>query len=188
MSIPLSFLLFGAVGFLVLALIGITRGVKIKERAYQINGLVCILLSVWLVLLYYSQLVLSIGFFIGAAILGLANLSKSIKAASREAVTSHKETDITKPLSVADLFSWGGWFKISTRWGIRKALAAYILFNLGVIWVIPLALLFLNIGSPSFIAIIGVFMTVVVLISSVPIFRQQITKNLPNKMDGNNGN
>jgi hypothetical protein len=182
-STPFTFLLFGAAIFLAIAAIGIIRGIKLKERAYCISGLVCVLLSLWMVLMYFSQFVLGMGFFIAGAIIGLANYSKSMKAASREAVTSHKETDVSKPLKIIDLFSWGGWFKIASRWGIRKALLFYILFNLGSIWVIPLVLLILNVGSFNFIVFIAIFVTVGVVISSVPIFNQQIVKNLEVKKD-----
>jgi hypothetical protein len=173
-----TFLLLGAAIFLSIAAISIIRGVKLKESAYCISGLVCVLLSLWMVLMYFSQFVLGMGFFIAGAIIGLANYSKSIKAASREAVTQQKETDVTKPLKISELFSWSGWFKIASRWGIRKTLIFYILFNLGAIWVLPLVLIFLNVGSFNFIVFISVFVTIGVVISSVPIFNHQIINNL----------
>jgi hypothetical protein len=182
-SATFTFLLFGAAIFLAIATISIIRGVKLKERAYCINGSVCVLLSLWMVLLYFSQFVLGMGFFIAGAIIGIANYSKSMKAASREAVTQHKETDVSKPFKIMELFSWGGWFKIVHRWGLRKALLFYILFNLGAIWVIPLVLLILNVGSFNFIVFIAVFVTVGVVISSIPVFNQQVVKNLEVKKE-----
>jgi len=178
MNIPMTILLFGAAIFIVLAVIGIIRGFKTKERVYKINSLVCILLSVWLVLLFFNQFILSIGFFVAGAILSLANLSKSIKTASKEAVASRNQVDKSKPLSVSDLFSWGGWFKIAYRWGVRKAMLLYILFNLCFIWLLPIALLIFNIGSPFLVAFIAITVTIGVIISSIPIFNQQVVKNL----------
>jgi hypothetical protein len=181
MSIPVTFLLFGAAVFLALAAISIIRGVKLKERAYCINGGVCVLLSLFMVLLYFNQVVLGIGFFIAGAIIGFANFSKSMKTASREAVTQHKETDLSRPFRIGELFSWGGWFKIASRWGTRKALLFYVLFNLVAIWFMPVILFILNIGSSSFIAGIAVFVTIVVVITSVPVFYQQVIRNLESK-------
>jgi hypothetical protein len=178
MSTLFTFLLLGASIFLGIAAISIIRGVKLKESAYCISGLVSVLLSLWMVLMYFSQFVLGMGFFIAGAIIGLANYSKSMKAASREAVTSHKETDVSKPLKIIELFSWDGWFKIASRRGIRKAQLLYILFNLGFIWILPVVLIILNLGSLVFISFIAILVTVGVVISSVPIFNHQIKRNL----------
>jgi hypothetical protein len=76
MSTLFTLLLFGAAIFLAIATISIIRGVKLKERAYCINGSACVLLSLWMVLMYFSQFVLGMGFFIAGAIIGLANLLK----------------------------------------------------------------------------------------------------------------
>jgi hypothetical protein len=181
MAIPFTFLLFGAAIFLALGAIGIIRGAKLKEKAYCINGVACVLLSLFAVLLYFNQVVLGIGFFIAGAIIGIANISKSMKTASREAVTQHKETDLSKPFKIGELFSWGGWFKIASRLGPRKALLFYVLFNLGAIWIIPVALFILNIGNSPFIAVIAVFVTIGVVITSIPIFYQQVIRNLESK-------
>lgn len=181
MSIPLTFLLFGAAVFLALGAIGVMRGAKLKERSYCINGVVCVLLSSFMVLLYFNQVVLGIGFFMAGAIIGIANFSKSMKTASREAVTQHKETDLSGPFKLGEVFSWSGWFEIASRWGTRKALAFYVLFNLGAIWIIPVALFILNIGSSFFIAVIAVFVTIGVVITSVPVFYQQVIRNLESK-------
>lgn len=181
MSISLTFLLFGAAIFLVLGAIGIIRGTKLKETAYCINGVVCVLLSLFMVLLYFNQVILGIGFFIAGAIIGLANFSKSTKVASREAITPYKETDLSGPFKLGEVFSWGGWFKIASRWGSHKALLFYVLFNLGAIWIIPVILFILNIGSSSFIAVITVFVTIGVVITSVPVFYQQVIRNVESK-------
>jgi hypothetical protein len=180
MSTPLTFLLFGSSVFVFLAVISIVRGVKVREKAYCVSGLACVLLAFWLALLYFGQLLFGFGFFAAGAIIGLANYSRSTAAASRETVNQQTQTDLSKPLKPAELFSWGGWFKIAARWGNRTATIFYALFNLAFIMILPALLLLFNVGSAS-VTVLSIVAVIGVLASSVAIFNQQIIKNLKTK-------
>jgi membrane-bound ClpP family serine protease len=125
--IILSFLLFVATVFVGVGIFMIIRGFLLKERAFKIIGLVCMLVSVFLVLLYYRQIILGIGFFIVAVILALVNWSKAIEATEREPMVGLTESNLSEPLRITDIFTWGGWFKITNKWWLAK-LWDYILF------------------------------------------------------------
>lgn len=179
MNVPLTFLLFGVAVFLFLAVISFIRGFNLKEKAYCINGLVSAMLSCSFLLMFLEQFVIGIGCFIAGAIIGLANYSKTMAAASREAVTQHVETDLSKPLKPAEILSWSGWFKIANKWGKTKSTVFYVLFNLAFIWLVPVLLLIFNFDSPSFV-LLSVITVVGVMVSSVAIFNQQVIRNLKN--------
>jgi len=174
-------LLVGAAFFLFIAVIGFVRGFKLKETAYCINGVVCVLLSSWLLLMSFGQFVIGIGCFIAGAIIGLANYSKTMAASSREATNQQVQTDLSKPLNISEIFQWSAWFKIAAHYGICKTLLFYVLFNLAFIWIIPAILLLLNVASTSFVTLLSIIMTVSVLVSSLAIFNQQVIKNLKTK-------
>jgi len=178
MSSPLSALLFGAALFIIIGAIGLIRGFKLKERAYKIYSIVPILLSIWLILLYYRQIILSMGFLLAAGIIALVNRSKPLEATSREVTTAHNEADLSKPLRISDIFTWGGWFKIIKKWGTRKALLLFILFNLCVVELVPIALLIFNIGNIFFVGFFTSILTTSAIIWSIPIFNQQIVRTI----------
>ena len=188
---PLSFLLLVAVGFIVMAAIGIIRGHILKERIYKIGGLAFTLMALACVSLSFAPLapspmiplVVTGGFFATAAILVFANYSKFFEANFREAENAAAKTDPSKPFKFSDIFMWDGWFKIVKTWGTRKALLLYVLVNLCAGSLIPLVLWIFNIGSTSFVAFITIVMILVVVIASIPLFYLQIIRNMETAKD-----
>jgi len=180
-----SFILFGAVIFIVIAAIGIIRGHLLKEKIYKIGGLACTLMALAFVSLSFAPraptpmipMVVTGGFFAAAAILVFANYSKFFEAGFREAENAAK-TDLAKPFKFSDVFMWEGWFKIVKQWGTRKALVLYVLFNLCLGSLIPLALWIFNIGSTLLVVFITIVMMAGLVITSIPIFYQQIVRNM----------
>jgi hypothetical protein len=175
--VPSSFLLFGAAFFLILAVIGIVRGYKLKEKAYCITGFACVLLSVWLLLFSFKQFILGFGFFIASVVIVLAIRSKVMRATSKEATVIAAKTDLSKSFRFVEIFSWTGWFKIVNRWGKRVALVFYVLFNLVFIWILPVLLLVLDVGGAAFLVIL-IFGSLMGVVSSVAIFNQQVIRNI----------
>ena len=183
---PLSFLLLVAIGFIVMAAIGIIRGHILKERIYKIGGIAFILMALACVSLSFAPLapspmiplIITGGFFATAAILVFANYSKFFEANFREAENASTKTNPSKPLKFSDIFMWDGWFKIVKQWGTRKALLFYVFINLCAGSLIPLTLWIFNIGSTSFVTLITIVMIVGVVIVSIPIFYMQIIRNM----------
>ncbi len=178
MAVPLTFLLVGAGFFLLMAAVGIIRGTKLKEKAYCVTGLVCILLSVWLLLMYFNQILFGICFFFAGVLIAFFNYRKSMDATYREATAYASKTDLSKPLKLIEVFSWVGWFKIATHWGTRKATVFYALFNLAFIMIFLALLVLLNVGGISFIAVVSAVAVPGVLVSSIAIFNQQVIRNI----------
>jgi hypothetical protein len=162
-AIILSFLLFVATAFVGVGLFMIIRGFLLKERAFKIIGFACMLVSVFLVLLYYRQIILGIGFFIVAVILALVNWSKAIEAVEREPMVGLTEANLSESLRITDIFTWGGWFKITNKWGARKALRLYIISILCAISLVPIGMWIFN--FPIFLI---VALTIMLMVPSVP--------------------
>jgi MFS family permease len=167
-------LAFGAVFFSVMIVVGIVRARRTNERAYYISGLVSGLMLLATVSILLSQFVLFAVFFIAAFIVSVVGMSNVKKAFLREAVTQRQETNVSEPLNARDLLTWKGWFKLASRWGVRKAMYVYVLIMTGISGAMLFIASILGIINPVFAAVT----TIIVAVASVIIFRRQIEENL----------
>jgi hypothetical protein len=168
-------LALGMVFFGVMIAVGIVRAYKMKEKAYYISASISGLMLMAMVSVFLFQFVVSIVFFAVAVIISLAGFTRIREAFFQEAVTQSQKTNVSKPFRVRDIFTWTGWFKLAVEWGTHRALCAYLLFNVGIIW---LMFSILSIFIGIFGLVYAIVFTPIVLIISVAIFYRQIGENL----------
>ena len=81
-----------------------------------------------------NQFILVLVLFVATGILSVAGLPKIIKVMRREPLKELQETDLSAPLRIRELLTWKGWFKLTSRWGIRKTMCLCSLLNTGGCW------------------------------------------------------
>ena len=111
--------------------------------------------------------------FVAMGILIAAGLPWLIIAMMREPLKELQETDLSAPLRMRDLLTWKGWFKLTSRWGIRKTLCLYLLLNMGGVGAI-----FFTLSIFGMISISMVWTAVLAGIGSPIFFYRQIGKAL----------
>jgi len=112
--------------------------------------------------------------FVAIGILSVAGLPKIIKVVRQEPLKELQETDLSAPLRVRELLTWKGWFKLESRWGVRKTVYLYSLLNMGGVGAIFFTFSILD--MISIVWAIGV--TIIVGIFSPIFFYRQIVKSL----------
>ena len=167
-------MLFGVVFFGLMAVVGVVQARRKGEKAYYLSIMVSSVLLVALVLLFLNQFVVVINLVALTAILSLAGLPKLLNVQERELAKRLQEMDLSAPLSVSEFLTWKGWFKLVSRWGIRKTMCLYSLIMMGV----GAALFF----TSSIFGIIRVAWaaayTIIIGIGSAIFFHRQVRKAL----------
>ena len=167
-------MLFGVAFFGFMVVVGVVQARRKKEKAYYISATVSFLMLLFSIFIILNQFILVLVLFIAIGILSVAGLPKIIKTMKREPLMELQETDFSAPLRVRELLTWKGWFKLTSRWGIRKTMCLYSLLNMGGIGAIFFTLSIL--GMISIVWAIGV--TIIVGIFSPIFFHRQIGKAL----------
>ena len=148
-----------------MVIVGVVQARRMKEKAYYMSALVSFVILLSFVFIFLNQFILVLFLFVTAVILSIAGLPKAIKAMRRQPLKELQETDLSAPLRVRDLLTWKAWFKLASRWGIRKTICFYslimtggcgaILFTFSILGVIRIAwaigyTIIVGIGSPIF--------------------------------------
>ena len=162
-------ILFGVAFFGFMVVVGVVQARRKKEKTYYISAMVSFLLLLFSIVIILNQfilaLILFVVFIVAIPILSIVGLPKLREAMRRDLVKELQETDLSAPLRIRDLLTWKGWFKLTSRWGIRKTMCLHSLFNMGVVGAIFFTLsifgminivwaavftIFTGIGSPIF--------------------------------------
>ena len=167
-------MLFGVAFFVFMVVVGVVQARRKKEKAYYISAIVSFLMLLFSIFIILNQFILALILFVAIPILSIAGLPKIIKAMRREPLKELQETDFSAPLRVRELLTWKGWFKLESRWGVRKTMCLYSLLNMGGIGAIFFTLSIL--GTISIAWTIG--FTIIVGILSPIFFYRQIGKAL----------
>ena len=130
--------------------------------------------SFGLIFVILNHFILVLVLFVAIGILSVAGLPKIIKAMRQEPLKELQETDLSAPLRGRDLLTWKAWFKLASRWSIRKTMCFYSLLNMGGIGAILFTLSIL--GTISIAWATGY--TIIVGIGSAIFFHRQIGKAL----------
>ena len=157
MNPPYGLMLFGVAffGFMVVVLVKKAR--RRKEKAYYISAMVSFLMLLSSIFVILNQFILALVLVIAMGILSVAGLPWLIIVMMREPLKELQETDLSAPLRMRDLLTWKGWFKLTSRWGIRKTLCLYSILNMGGVGAIFLTLSIFDVISISMIwaAVLG---------------------------------
>jgi len=158
-------MLFGVAFFGFMVVVGVVKARRRKEKAYYISAVASFLMLLSSIFVILNQFILVLVLFIATGILTIAGLPKIIKTMKREPLMELQETDFSAPLRVKDFLTWKGWFKLTSRWGIRKTMCLYslimtgvsgaMLFTFSILGMISIAwatgfTIFVAIGSPIF--------------------------------------
>ena len=158
-------MLFGVAFFGFMTVVGVVKARRKKEKAYYISAMVSFFMLLSSIFVILNQFTLVLVLFVAIGILSVAGLPKIIKAMRREPLEELQETDLSAPLRGRDLLTWKGWFKLASRWGIRKTMCLYsllmmgfggaIFFTLSILGIISIAwatgyTIFVGIGSAIF--------------------------------------
>jgi hypothetical protein len=158
-------MLFGIAFFGFMVVVGVVKARRMRETAYYISAMVSFLMLLISIFVILNQFILAGVLFVATVILGVAGLPKIVKAMRREPLRELHETDLSVPLRVRDFLTWKGWFKLTSRWGVRKTMCFYtlfmtevcgaILFTSSIFGIISIAwaagyTIFVGVGSPVF--------------------------------------
>jgi len=125
-------MLFGSAFFGFMVVVGVVKARRMRETAYYISAMVSFLMLLISIFVILNQFILAGVLFVATVILGVAGLPKIVKTMRREPLKELHETDLSVPLRVRDFLTWKGWFKLTSRWGVRKTMCFYSLFMTGV--------------------------------------------------------
>jgi len=167
-------MLFGVAFFGFMVVVGVMKARRRKEKAYYISAVVSFLMLLSSIFVILNQFVLVLVLFVATGILSAAGLPKIIKVMRQEPLKELQETDFSAPLRAKELLTWKGWFKLESRWGVRKTVCLYSLLNMGGVGAIFLTFSILD--MISIVWAIGV--TIIVGIFSPIFFYRQIVKSL----------
>jgi len=167
-------MLFGVAFFGFMVVVGVVQARRKKEKAYYIGTVVSFLFLLFSIFIILNQFILALILFVAITLLSIAGLPKMMKTMKREPLKELQETDFSAPLRVRELLTWKGWFKLESRWGVRKTMCLYSLLNMGGIGAIVFTLSIL--GMISIVWAIGV--TIIVGIFSPIFFYRQIGETL----------
>lgn len=167
-------MLFGVAFFGFMMIVGVVKARRKKERTYYISAVLSFLMLLSSIFVILNQFILVLVLFVAIGILSVATLPKTIKVVRQEPLKELQETDLSAPLRLRDLLTWKGWFKLTSRWGIRKTMCLYSLLNMGGVGAIFFT--FSILGMISIVWAIG--FTIIVGILSPIFFYRQIGKAL----------
>jgi hypothetical protein len=167
-------MLFGIAFFGFMVVVGVVQARRKKEKAYYIGSVVSLLMLLWFISIIANQLIFALAFFVAWITLTIVGLPKMMKTMKREPLKELQETDFSAPLRVRELLTWKGWFKLTSRWGIRKTMCLYSLLNIGSIGAIVFTLSILDLISMVLTAVV----TILVGIFAPIFFYYQIGKAL----------
>jgi len=165
-------MLFGVAFFGFLAIVNVVQARRKKEKAYYISAMVSLLMLLLSTSIVLNQLIFAVVFFVAGIILALIGLPKVREAMRREPLRELQETDFSAPLRVREFLTWKGWFKLASRWGIRKTMCLYSLLNMGGVGAIFFTLSILDTISIAW----ATGYTIIVGIGSAIFFHHQIGK------------
>jgi hypothetical protein len=161
--------------FGVVVVVGIARAYITKEKAYYISASVSGLALLATISIFLYQFELFAVFTIAAFIISVIGFTRLKGAFLREAVNQSREIDFSEPLKAGDFFTWIAWLKLAAKWGARRALCIYVLFNVGVVWAFSLAL---SIFIGTFGLVVAIAFTPIVAVIAIGVFLRQIDENL----------
>ena len=167
-------MLFGVAFFGFMVVVGVVKARRKQEKAYYISAMVAFLMLLSSVFVILNQFILVLVLFVAIGILSIAGLPRIIRAMRREPLEELQETDFSAPLRVRELLTWKGWFRLVSRWGIRKTVCLYSLLNMGGIGAIFFTLSILGTVSISW----AIGLTIIVGILSPIFFHHQVGKAL----------
>ena len=158
-------MLFGVAFFGLMVVVGVVKARRKKEKTYYISAMISFLMLLSSIFVILNQFMLVLVLFVAIGILSIAVLPKTIELMRREPLKELQETDLSAPLRGRDLLTWKCWFKLTSRWGIRKTMGVYSLLNMGgvgatfftlstlgmisIVWT-AVGTIFAGIGSPIF--------------------------------------
>ena len=166
-------MLFGVAFFGFMVVVGVVKARRKKEKAYYISAMVSFLMLLSSIFVILNQFILVLVLVIAMGLLSVAGLPWLIIVMMREPLKELQETDLSAPLRMRDLLTWKGWFKLTSRWGIRKTLCLYSLLNMGGVGAI-----FFTLSIFGVISISMVWAAVLGGIGSPIFFYRQIGKAL----------
>jgi len=172
---PLCGLMFFGVAFFgFLVVVGVVKARRKKEKAYYISAVLSFLMLLSCIFVMLNQFVLVLALFIAIGILSVAGLPRMIRVLTREPLQELQETDMSAPLRIRELLIWKGWFKLASRWGVRKTMCFYSLVMTGVGGAMLFTFSFLNMIHIAW----AIAYTITVGILSPIFFHRQVRKAL----------
>jgi len=167
-------MLFGVAFFGLMVVVGVVKARRKKEKTYYISAMISFLMLLSCVFVILNQFILVLVLFVAIGILSVAVLPKTIELMRREPLKELQETDLSAPLRIRDLLTWKGWFKLTSRWGIRKTMCLHSLLNMGGVGAIFLTFSIFGMISITWAAVL----TILVGIGSPIFFYRQVGKAL----------
>jgi len=171
MNPPYGAILFFAVFFGFMAVVGLVQAHRKKERLYYSSAMIGFLVLLGFVSIFLNQFILGVIILGAAVIWSIAGLPKVLKLQERQL----QEVDLSAPLRRREFLSNKMWMKLACRWGVWKAVTVYSLLAMTVIAAIVTVIL-------SMWGIMDIWYVVGTMVSSTTAlaikFHHQISKAL----------
>jgi len=165
-------MLFGVAFFGFIVIVSVVKARRKKEKAYYVSAVVSFLMLLSSIFVILNQFILVLVLFIAIGILSVAGLPKTIEVLRLEPLIELQEADLSAPLKVRELLTWKGWFKLESRWGVRKTVCLCSLLNMGGVGAVFYTLSILGVINIAW----AVGFTIVVGILSAIYFYHQVGK------------
>jgi len=151
---PLGLIVFG-IGFAALiAVAGILKAHRTKQRIYHLSTLAGMSMILFFALAFFGQFILAFVLIIIIGALSYVTLPWMFKVREKELMEKMEETDESSPITKKDFFSDALWVKLIARWGLTKSLSViYLSFLIGIGGVLWATSLFYTFITPTFIVV-----------------------------------
>jgi len=133
MNFPFELFLFGVAFFGFMSVFSAVRAYRKKEKAYYLSSMAGFLAILIFVLAFLNQLILALILVVATGILSMAGLPRILEASEREMAKQIQKADLSAPLRVRDFFTNVGWFKLASKWGLRKTMFLFYLLSVVII-------------------------------------------------------
>ena len=129
-SSQLPIFLFAVAFFGLLTILYFVQAQRKKEKIYIYAAILGCVALVAFTFAFLNQPLLALATLIAGGILGKMLTPKMMKLFEREHSKRLQETDFSKPLKKRHIFTDVWWFKLASKWGLKKMLCLAFLWFL----------------------------------------------------------
>jgi len=156
-QLPFGLLLIGIAFSFLIAVGGIVKAHRRKQRIYHLSTIVGLSMILIFSLAFIGQFILSFILIMIVGAFSYAMLPRVMRTREKELMKKMQETGTSSPLTVRDLFSDVLWLKLIARRGLWKSLGLiYLAFLVGIAVVLWALSQFYTLITPTFVIVYAV--------------------------------
>jgi hypothetical protein len=183
-GLPLPIFLYGVAFFGLMLIVGVVQVHRKKEKAYYFSALVSCVMLFAFIFAFLNQPLFALATIVAAGILGLMFTPKVMKVFEREQSKRLQETDFSKPLKKRYIFTDLWWFKLASKWGLKKTMCLAYLWCLclvgGILLVFSVFFSFISIAFVAGFSISTPFLFTFILYKQL---KKVLKRNTDAKLD-----